>query len=49
MTEELIKMADKEGWRCIFTPPYSPKLQPIELFWAHAKNYVGANYPAFDN
>ncbi|CAM9467156.1 unnamed protein product [Sphacelaria rigidula] len=24
----------------IFTPPYCPTLQPIELFWAHGKNYV---------
>ncbi|CAM9966685.1 unnamed protein product, partial [Ectocarpus sp. 8 AP-2014] len=28
----------------LFTPPYCPALQPIELFWAYGKNYVAANY-----
>ena len=28
----------------IFTPPYSPDLQPIELFWANGKNFVASNY-----
>ncbi|CAN0285249.1 unnamed protein product, partial [Ectocarpus fasciculatus] len=27
----------------LFTPPYCPALQPIELFWAYGKNYVAAN------
>ena len=31
---------EKLGWNLIFTPPYCPQYQPIELFWAHGKNYV---------
>ena len=28
------------GHRILWTPPYAPKLQPIELFWAAGKNHV---------
>ena len=28
----------------LYTPPYSPDLQPIELFWADAKNYVAKSW-----
>ncbi|CAM9200527.1 unnamed protein product, partial [Laminaria digitata] len=28
------------GWELIWTPPYMPKFQPIELFWQHGKQYV---------
>ncbi|CAN0096522.1 unnamed protein product, partial [Ectocarpus fasciculatus] len=28
----------------LFTPPYCPDLQPIELFWAYGKNYVAHNF-----
>ena len=30
----------KHGYKLIFTPPYTPQVQPIELVWAHVKNYV---------
>lgn len=26
----------------IFIPPSYPALQPVELFWAHSKNYVAS-------
>lgn len=28
----------------LYTPPYSPDFQPIELFWAHAKGYVASTW-----
>jgi hypothetical protein len=33
----------KHGFELIFTPPYTPQTQPIELVWAHVKNYVARN------
>jgi hypothetical protein len=35
------------GHRILWTPPYCPQLQPIELYWAAGKNYV-ANYHTND-
>ena len=32
------------GWTLIFTPPYCPKFQPIELFWQHTKGFVAREY-----
>jgi transposase len=32
------------GWEVIFTPPYLPAFQPIELLWADCKNYIAKNY-----
>ena len=29
-----------QGWELIWTPPYMPSFQPIELFWQHGKQYV---------
>ena len=36
----LQKVMDEHGYRLIFTPPYTPQLQPIELLWAYVKNFV---------
>eukprot|EP00048_Salpingoeca_helianthica_P009572 m.137437 g.137437 ORF g.137437 m.137437 type:complete len:612 (+) comp14898_c0_seq4:228-2063(+) len=36
----LTKLFDEKCYSLIFTPPYCPQFQPIELFWAHGKNYV---------
>ena len=32
------------GWKVIFTPPYCPQYQPIELVWANVKGYVARTY-----
>jgi hypothetical protein len=32
---------DAEAWQLLYTPPYCCECQPIELLWAHVKNYVG--------
>ena len=38
--------ANSYGWRSfmLWTPPYSPKLQPIEEFWGVGKNYTASKY-----
>ncbi|CAM9519091.1 unnamed protein product, partial [Sphacelaria rigidula] len=30
----------EKGWGLIWTPPYMPSFQPVELFWQHGKAYV---------
>jgi hypothetical protein len=39
----------KHGYELIFTPPYTPQTQPIELVWAHVKNYVARQTDAHSN
>ena len=34
----------REGYEILWTPPYAPELQPIELFWAAGKNHVALNH-----
>ncbi|CAB1111045.1 unnamed protein product [Ectocarpus sp. CCAP 1310/34] len=34
----------KKGWALIWTPPYMPSFQPIELFWQHGKQYASLNF-----
>ena len=36
--------AKELGWQVVFTPPYWPEFQPIELFWAAVKGYVASLY-----
>ncbi|MBF0345134.1 MAG: transposase [Nitrospirae bacterium] len=31
------------GAKLIFSPPYSPKLSPIEYYWAKIKKYLKEN------
>lgn len=38
------KFIEDEGGAVLWTPPYCPDLQPIELFWAAGKNNVSLNY-----
>ena len=41
MLESVLVTSFKErGWSVLFTPPYCPDLQPIELFWAAGKNWA---------
>jgi DDE superfamily endonuclease len=39
--ERLLK---QHGHKIVWTPPYSPDLQPIELFWTAGKNHVANNH-----
>ena len=34
------KYLEGRGHKILWTPPYCPELQPIELFWAVGKNHV---------
>ncbi|KAG1350098.1 hypothetical protein G6F62_003375 [Rhizopus arrhizus] len=35
---EISEMITERGYRCVYLPPYSPELNPIENFWSVVKN-----------
>ena len=37
-------LAEQQGHKVVFTPPYHSDLQPIELFWAKLKGNIGRKY-----
>jgi hypothetical protein len=37
-------LAEEQGHRVLFTPPYHSDIQPIELLWARIKGEVGRQY-----
>lgn len=39
-------LATQRGMHVIFLPPYSPDLNPVELFWSYLKYHRLANYAA---
>ena len=41
---KLMKFFRDKGWGLVFTPPYKPAFQPIELVWSQAKGYVARTY-----
>lgn len=41
---DLEKLFHSLGWIIIFTPPYMPIFQPIEMIWAYGKNFVARTY-----
>jgi len=44
--KELIESA---GCRILFLPPYSPELNPIEIFWANFKKLIRNNLERIKN
>ena len=36
--EDIRKHIENRGYRCIYLPPYSPELNPIEQFWSICKS-----------
>ncbi|KAG1461875.1 hypothetical protein G6F56_005630 [Rhizopus delemar] len=38
--ENIKKYIEYRGYKCVYLPTYSPKLNPIEQFWAVAKSKV---------
>ncbi|CAM9976181.1 unnamed protein product [Ectocarpus sp. 8 AP-2014] len=44
LEERVVTFMKKKGWALIWTPPYMPSFQPIELFWQHGKQYVSLNF-----
>ncbi|CAM9886349.1 unnamed protein product, partial [Hapterophycus canaliculatus] len=43
LEERVVTFMREKGWELIWTPPYMPSFQPIELFWQHGKHYVSIN------
>ena len=41
---KIVELAEKENMRVVFTPPYTPTLQPIELLWARVKDDAAKSY-----
>lgn len=41
---KLQSLFQAKGHSLIFTPPYTPSVQPIELVWAYVKNYVAKKF-----
>ncbi|MFT6072007.1 MAG: transposase [Alphaproteobacteria bacterium] len=40
---------EQAGCRLIYLPPYSPDLNPIEIFWANMKKWIKYNIPNITN
>ncbi len=41
---EIQKLFDQEGWQLLYTPPYTPEVQPIEKVWAYVKHIVASQF-----
>ena len=39
-SKETKRLVEQAGCRILFLPPYSPDLNPIELFWANLKKKI---------
>ncbi|CAB1100446.1 unnamed protein product [Ectocarpus sp. CCAP 1310/34] len=44
LEKRVLTFMKNKGWALIWTPPYMPSLQPIELFWQHGKQYVSVTF-----
>lgn len=42
-SQESQRLIEEAGCKILFLPPYSPDLNPIEIFWANFKKMVQAN------
>jgi hypothetical protein len=38
------KMFNQLGWQLLYTPPYTPEVQPIEKVWAYVKHVVASHF-----
>jgi hypothetical protein len=38
------RLLQSKGYEVLWTPPYCPDLQPIELFWVAGKNHVARHF-----
>jgi transposase len=39
---EMKRLFDEKGWQLIYTPPYTPEVQPIEKVWAYIKHFIAS-------
>ncbi len=46
--KQLFSIAEENGYRLIFLPPYSPELNPIEKFWSWLKRHLKKLLPYFN-
>lgn len=46
-SKESLKLIEKAGCKVLFLPPYSPDLNPIEIFWANFKKMVRTHLETF--
>lgn len=42
--DKLMSLFKSKNWQIIYTPPYTPSLQPIELLWAEVKRRVANRF-----
>ena len=38
-SKAFINLANTRGWKILYTPPYSPQYNPIELIFSHVKRH----------
>jgi transposase len=48
-SEESKQLIKDAGCKILFLPPYSPDLNPIEIFWANFKKMIRANLEKLKN
>ena len=48
-SEESKRLIQEAGCKILFLPPYSPDLNPIEIFWANFKKLVRSNLEKIQN
>jgi transposase len=41
---QMQKLFHKHNYILIYTPPYTPAVQPIEMVWSNVKGYIGRQY-----
>ena len=41
------RLIEQVGCKVLFLPPYSPDLNPIEIFWANFKKMIQTNLKKF--
>lgn len=46
-SKEALNLIEKAGCRILFLPPYSPDLNPIEIFWSNFKKMVRTHLETF--
>lgn len=39
---EVQRLFDERRWQLIYTPPYTPEVQPIEKVWAYIKHFIAS-------